>query len=148
MELLEGASLSERGNGSRRSVRVSSVGGVLPGPHVAESPAQLLDHSHLFERRLDRFRGCAQGPRGGVPSLLGGVASLLGARARQFAGFPQALPLLTNSLERFAVLIADLASLLSQPAEAFGLVSGRLSRRAVFLRELPILLRWNVRRSA
>ena len=67
-----------------------------------------------------------------VTGSVGCDSCVLPGDPRRLPRFPQALPLLTNSLDRFTMLIADLARFLRQLPEPFRLTPGRLGCNTVF----------------
>ena len=93
---------------------------------VAESPPHLLDGLHLFEGRVQRIGGGVHGTHRRVTGSLGCQSSVLAGCPRGLRGFPQALPLLPDCLERLPMLVAHFARLLGQPPELLRLIPGRL----------------------
>jgi hypothetical protein len=74
----------------------------------AERPAHLLDDLHVFQRRLQRFSGGVHGFDRRLTGRLGRGSCLLTGDPRALPGFPEALSLLPDDLERPTVLVADL----------------------------------------
>jgi len=81
-------------------------------PNVTEGPPQVFDGLHVVERRSHRLRRRVHGIHRCVTRSLGGASSLFAGNARRLSSLSQALPLLTNELERLTMLIADLPRLL------------------------------------
>jgi hypothetical protein len=86
-------------------------------PYLAEGLPHLFDDLHLFERRLQRFGGCADGLDRRMTSRLGGNSCLLPGGPRRLCGLPQLFPLLTDCLERLSMVIAHLTRFFCQSPE-------------------------------
>ena len=61
-----------------------------------------------------------------MTSSLGCLSCLFTGGPRHLAGFPQALLLLPDCLERLPMLVANLSRFLGQSPEPFRLIPGRL----------------------
>ena len=83
----------------------------------------IVDDLHAFERGLQAVGRHAHGLDRGVTCGVRGRAGVLGGCAGLLARFTQLFLLLPDGLEGGAVLVADLASLLSQPPKLLSLVA-------------------------
>jgi hypothetical protein len=75
-----------------------------------------------------------------VTGIVGCGSCLLTGDPRRLPGFPQALALLPDGLERPTMLVVDLPRFLRQSPELFRVVPGRLGRTALLLGEPTVLL--------
>jgi hypothetical protein len=87
-----------------------------------KSPAHRLDDRHLGKGRLHRLSRGTHGLDGRAPGGFGGCSGFLGGRARGFPGHSQELTLVPDQLDRLAMLITDLPSLLGESPKLLCLV--------------------------
>ena len=114
-------------------------------PYRAKSPPQFLYNPHLFERHI---QGVGSGPYRLDDSLAGSVCGnpcLLARRARRFccqsrlltgdtrrlSGVAEPLSLLSDCLERLAMMVANLTRFLGESPEPFRLIPCHLSGHAI-----------------
>src|SRR5688572_25785677 len=87
------------------SKRLSLVGAELVHiPYVTEGPAHFLHDLHVVECRLQRLGGGLHSIHRRVTGSLGSGSCLLAATPHRLPGFPQALLLLPDCLERLTML--------------------------------------------
>src|SRR6187431_952526 len=92
-------------------------------PNVPQCPPHVFDDFHAVERRLQRLGGGVHGLHRRLTRRLGGGARLFARGPRDLTGFPQALPLLPNGLERLTMLVADLPRFFRQTPEPLRFVA-------------------------
>ena len=100
---------------------------------IPKGAPQPFDGFHVLESGFQRVGCGAHGLHGRVSGALGGDAGLLTGRPRVFAGrpcrlscSPHSLPFVPCGVERFTMLLANLALVFSQSPEIFGRLPGGL----------------------